>query len=167
MSTMSGRAAFVLPWQQRSHRDLPGQWPVALQPTIVVPCDRSDNNKLAPLAYRHGLNKQTVFMSYESNLLCEQAPVHHPRAFVSHCKHCNRQSSAPALQYHQMMEKAASWLRFRILKAAITKIVVLWVVAPCSLVQVYRSFGGACCLHLLPYYTTQQPRSQPSACWVS
>jgi hypothetical protein len=38
---------------------------------------------------------------------------------------------------------------------------VFWVVAPCSLVEVYRRFRGACCLHhqavivgkLLPDYT--------------
>jgi hypothetical protein len=54
---------------------------------------------------------------------------------------------------------------------------VFWVVAPCSLVEVYCRFTGACCLHyqgdeyrkhlwnigeLLPDYTAQQPRRQPS-----
>jgi hypothetical protein len=28
-----------------------------------------------------------------------------------------------------------------------TKMVVFWVVAPCSLVEVYRRFRGPCCLH--------------------
>jgi hypothetical protein len=27
------------------------------------------------------------------------------------------------------------------------KIAVFWVVAPCSLVEVYQRFSGACCLH--------------------
>jgi hypothetical protein len=27
------------------------------------------------------------------------------------------------------------------------KMAVFWVVAPCILVEVYRRFGGACCLH--------------------
>jgi hypothetical protein len=27
------------------------------------------------------------------------------------------------------------------------KMAVFWVVAPCSLVEVYRRFKGACCLH--------------------
>jgi hypothetical protein len=27
------------------------------------------------------------------------------------------------------------------------KIAVFWVVAPCSLVEVYQRFGGPCCLH--------------------
>jgi hypothetical protein len=27
------------------------------------------------------------------------------------------------------------------------KMAVFWVVAPCSLVEVYQRFGGACCLH--------------------
>jgi hypothetical protein len=55
---------------------------------------------------------------------------------------------------------------------------VFWVVAPCSLVEVYRHFGGACCLHrpdngdskhlwnvskFLPDYTAQQPRRQSSS----
>jgi hypothetical protein len=52
-----------------------------------------------------------------------------------------------------------------------------WVVASCSLVELYRRFRGACCLHrpddggskyirnvgkLLPDYTAQQSRKQPS-----
>jgi hypothetical protein len=59
------------------------------------------------------------------------------------------------------------------------KMAVFWVVAPCSLAQVYRRFIGACCLHhrpdvggsknvrnvgeLPPDYTAQQPRRQPSS----
>jgi hypothetical protein len=50
------------------------------------------------------------------------------------------------------------------------KMAVFWVVTPCSLVEVYRRFGGACCLHhqggrgkLLPDYTALQPRRQPSS----
>jgi hypothetical protein len=54
---------------------------------------------------------------------------------------------------------------------------VFWVVAPCSLVEVYRRFRVACCLHrpddggrkdlwnvskLLPDYTVLQPRRQQS-----
>jgi hypothetical protein len=30
---------------------------------------------------------------------------------------------------------------------SITKMAVFWVVAPCSLVDVYQRFGGPCCLH--------------------
>jgi hypothetical protein len=58
-----------------------------------------------------------------------------------------------------------------------TKMAVFWVVAPCSLVQVYRRFRGACCRlthspedggsknlwnvgKLLPDYTAQHPRRQ-------
>jgi hypothetical protein len=36
---------------------------------------------------------------------------------------------------------------FEILTAASTKMAVFWVVAPCSLVEVYRRFRGPCCLH--------------------
>jgi hypothetical protein len=37
--------------------------------------------------------------------------------------------------------------RFQVLKAAIMKTTVFWVVAPSILVEVYRSFRGACCFH--------------------
>jgi hypothetical protein len=44
------------------------------------------------------------------------------------------------------------------------KIAVFWVVAPCSLVEVYQRFRGPCCLHqLLPDYTALQPRIQQSS----
>jgi hypothetical protein len=37
-------------------------------------------------------------------------------------------------------------VRFQVLKAASTKKTVFWDFAPCSLVEVYRRFRGACCL---------------------
>jgi hypothetical protein len=50
---------------------------------------------------------------------------------------------------------------------------VFWDVAPCSLVEVYRRFRGACCLHhqamsthvgkLLTDHTAQHPRKQSSS----
>jgi hypothetical protein len=77
---------------------------------------------------------------------------------------------------------------FQVLAVASMKMAVFWVVVPCSLVEVYWHFRGACCLHyqdnsssspcwwrqqvhlklwnmgkLLPDYTAQQPRSQPSS----
>jgi hypothetical protein len=61
----------------------------------------------------------------------------------------------------------------------ILKMTVFWDVAPCSLVEFYRRFRGACCLqyrpddggskHIwnvgkrLPDYAAQQPRRQPSS----
>jgi hypothetical protein len=58
---------------------------------------------------------------------------------------------------------------FEVLTAVSTKMAVFWVVAPCSLVEVYQRFRGPCCLHhqghvgkLLPDYTALQPRRQPS-----
>jgi hypothetical protein len=36
---------------------------------------------------------------------------------------------------------------FEFLTAVSTKMAVFWVVAPCSLVEVYQRFRGACCLH--------------------
>jgi hypothetical protein len=61
------------------------------------------------------------------------------------------------------------------------KMTVFWVVAPCSLIEVYQRFRGPCCLRhqgpddgsskylcrnvgkLLPDYTALQPRRQPSS----
>jgi hypothetical protein len=43
---------------------------------------------------------------------------------------------------------------------------VFWVVAPCSLVEVYQRFRGPCCLHhqgVLPDYTALHPRRQSSS----
>jgi hypothetical protein len=37
--------------------------------------------------------------------------------------------------------------RFQVLTAASMRMAVFWAVAPCSLVEVYRPFRGACCLH--------------------
>jgi hypothetical protein len=39
------------------------------------------------------------------------------------------------------------FVRFQVLTAASMMMVVFWVVAPCSLVEFYRRFKGACCLH--------------------
>jgi hypothetical protein len=36
---------------------------------------------------------------------------------------------------------------FEVLTAVRTKMAVFWVVAPCSLVEVYQLFRGPCCLH--------------------
>jgi hypothetical protein len=61
-------------------------------------------------------------------------------------------------------------VRFQVLTAASMKMAVFWVVAPCSLVEVYWRFRGACCLHqhlwnvgkLIPDYMVQQPSRQLS-----
>jgi hypothetical protein len=36
---------------------------------------------------------------------------------------------------------------FEFLTTVSTKIAAFWVLAPCSLVEVYRRFRGPCCLH--------------------
>jgi hypothetical protein len=36
---------------------------------------------------------------------------------------------------------------FEVLTAASVKMAAFWVVAPCSLVEVYQRFRGTCCLH--------------------
>jgi hypothetical protein len=47
----------------------------------------------------------------------------------------------------QYKVKGKGKVRSQVLTAASMKMAVLWVVAPCSLVEVYRRFSGACCLH--------------------
>jgi hypothetical protein len=53
---------------------------------------------------------------------------------------------------------------FELLTAVSTKMAVFWVVAPCSLVEVYQRFGGPCCLHhqgetLVNFYQTTRQTS--------
>jgi hypothetical protein len=36
---------------------------------------------------------------------------------------------------------------FEVLTTVSTKMAVFWVVAPCSLVEIYQRFRGPCCLH--------------------
>jgi hypothetical protein len=63
-------------------------------------------------------------------------------------------------------------VRFQVLMAANTKMTVCWDLAPCSLVAVYRRFGGAYCSHYqdgekaarLTHRTEQHPRRQLSSC---
>jgi hypothetical protein len=38
-------------------------------------------------------------------------------------------------------------VEFEVLTAASMKVAIFWVVAPCSLVNVYRRFRGTCYLH--------------------
>jgi hypothetical protein len=54
---------------------------------------------------------------------------------------------------------------FEVLTAVGTEMAVFWVVAPCSLVEVYQRFRGPCCLHHqgdCSDNTAQQSRRQPS-----
>jgi hypothetical protein len=75
------------------------------------------------------------------------------------------------IEYFHCKQSLGFSLIFRVFTAASMKIAVFLVVAPCSLVEVYRRFRGACCLHhegcnvgkLLPDYTAQQPGRQPSS----
>jgi hypothetical protein len=45
------------------------------------------------------------------------------------------------------MENILEPVGFEVLTAVSTKMAVFWVVAPCSLVEVYKRFRGPCCLH--------------------
>jgi hypothetical protein len=52
--------------------------------------------------------------------------------------------------YHIILSRRGSFMvRFEVLTAVSMKIAVFWVVAPCSLVEVYQRFRGPCCLHHL------------------
>jgi hypothetical protein len=52
-------------------------------------------------------------------------------------------------------------VEFQVLMASSMIMAVFWIVAPCSWVEVHRCFRGAVG-KLLPDYTAQQPRRQPS-----
>jgi hypothetical protein len=41
----------------------------------------------------------------------------------------------------------SDYVGFEVLTAVSMEIAVFWVVAPCSLVEVYQHFRGPCCLH--------------------
>jgi hypothetical protein len=83
-----------------------------------------------------------------------------------------------SFQQTKAMEVIASktWkVGFEVLTAVSMKMAGFWVVAPCSLVEVYQRYRGPCCHHqqgdvthgnvgkLLPDYTVLQPRRQPSS----
>jgi hypothetical protein len=88
------------------------------------------------------------------------------------------------LHVHDRYTNGVSWIGSRLKKKCVkySRIwkAVFWVVAPCSLVEVYQRFRGPCCLQphrpddggskdlwnvgkLLPDYTALQPRRQPSS----
>jgi hypothetical protein len=58
--------------------------------------------------------------------------------------------------------QSSNYLGFEVLTAVSTKMAVFWVVAPCSLVDVYQCFRGPCCLNhqdktlVNIYHTTTQ-----------
>jgi hypothetical protein len=56
-------------------------------------------------------------------------------------------------------------VRFQDLTAASMKTTVFWVVAPCSLVEVYRSFGGECSLHYQGVQTSETSVKSYQTTW--
>jgi hypothetical protein len=56
---------------------------------------------------------------------------------VTDCSHCSG----------FLANNSKSTVRFQVLMAVSMKMAVFWVVVPCSLVEVYQCFTGACCLH--------------------
>jgi hypothetical protein len=54
------------------------------------------------------------------------------------------------MKYTTVVEVTSLYVKFQVITAAsmeMTIIFDIWNVAPCSLVEVYRCFRGACCLH--------------------
>jgi hypothetical protein len=101
-------------------------------------------------------------------------------AFGSPCCRGNF-SDSPARRVIRILQgKCISyWAEGLVQTTKTLKMAVFWVVAPCCLVEVYRRFRGACCLHLqgpddggrkngnvgkfIPDYMALQPRRQPSS----
>jgi hypothetical protein len=54
------------------------------------------------------------------------------------------------LCYHFVFVMIVKSVGFEVLTAVSTKMSVFWVVAPCSLVEVYQRFRGPCGLHYRP-----------------
>jgi hypothetical protein len=48
--------------------------------------------------------------------------------------------------YETLIINKLKYVGFEVLTAVSTKMAVFWVVAPCSLVEVYQCFRGPCCL---------------------
>jgi hypothetical protein len=46
-----------------------------------------------------------------------------------------------------LVQGVLQYVGFEVLTAVGTKMAVFWVVAPCSLVEIYKRFRGPCCLH--------------------
>jgi hypothetical protein len=44
------------------------------------------------------------------------------------------------------------YVGFEVLTAVSTKIAVVWIVAPCSLVEVYQRLRGPCCLQIFIHF---------------
>jgi hypothetical protein len=55
---------------------------------------------------------------------------------------------------------------FEVFTAVSMKMAVFWVVAPCSLVEVYRRFRGPCCLHHQGDIALHGPTTQKTAIFV-
>jgi hypothetical protein len=55
--------------------------------------------------------------------------------------------SGTALLFFTLPKCIIIYVGFEVLTAVGTKMAVFWVVAPCSLVEVYHRFRGPCCLH--------------------
>jgi hypothetical protein len=68
--------------------------------------------------------------------------------------------SCPKISLPVSVLLGTSLVGFEVLTAVSTKMAVFWVVAPCSLVEVYQRFRGLCCLQHQD--SSLQPRRQPS-----
>ena len=57
------------------------------------------------------------------------------------------------LKRHDALRDCA---KFEVVTEVALKIILFWDVTPCSMVAVFRHFGGTCCLQLLPWRWRQQ-----------
>jgi hypothetical protein len=59
----------------------------------------------------------------------------------------NKELRTTGLNLAMLMYNNSVGVGFEVLMVVSTKMAVFWVVAPCSLVEVYQRFRGPCCLH--------------------
>jgi hypothetical protein len=62
--------------------------------------------------------------------------------FIEHCRHVSEFQEEEVINPLIEIQEG-----FEVLTAVSMKMDVFWVVAPCSLVDVYQRFRGPCCLH--------------------
>jgi hypothetical protein len=106
---------------------------------------------------------------FKRHVECRKALIQEPRVYTkfSKCDIYDFVSLTDPNIHLWHTKKTLSTLSIR--RRYNTKIAVFWVVGPCSVVEVYRRFTSACCLHhqgvgkLLPDYTVQQPRRQSAS----
>jgi hypothetical protein len=84
--------------------------------------------------------------------------VHTRSVFYAACHIFSVVTARVWVKLRSVQSNLSDWIRFvgfEVLTAVSTKMAVFWVVAPCSLVEVYHRFRGSCC-HSSPWWWRQQ-----------